>query len=197
MGAISPVPFADEPFMSKVENQVIQPTLKGLASKGHPYKGFLFLGLMNDSGNPKVIEYNVRMGDPETEAIFPRLQTDMVNMLQAIGKGGLNNIDFSLDPRTAATVFVVSKGYPGSVEKGKTMELTIDANTQDIYVFHAGVKEQEGELLTNGGRVTAVTTLHESMQEAMKNVQLLASQIKFDGATFRSDIGKDLIQYEH
>ncbi len=197
MGAISPVPFADEPFMSKVENQVIQPTLKGLASKGHPYKGFLFLGLMNDSGNPKVIEYNVRMGDPETEAIFPRLKTDMVNMLQAIGKGGLNNIDFSLDPRTAATVFVVSKGYPGSVEKGKTMELTIDANTQDIYVFHAGVKEQEGELLTNGGRVTAVTTLHESMQEAMKNAQLLASQIKFDGATFRSDIGKDLIQYEH
>lgn len=198
MGAISPVPFADEVFMSKVEEHIIKPTLEGLAEKEHPYKGFLFLGLMNDQGEPKVIEYNVRMGDPETEAIFPRLKTDMLELLQAVGSGTLNKVKFELDQRTAATVFVVSEGYPGSVEKGKKMDVEIDQTTSNIYVFHAGVKaDDHGNLLTNGGRVTAVTALEESMIEAMKAAQHYASAIKFEGANYRKDIGQDLINYEH
>ena len=198
MGAISPVPFADDVFMSKVEERIIKPTLEGLAEKGHPYKGFLFLGLMNDQGEPKVIEYNVRMGDPETEAIFPRLKTDMLDLLQAVSSGTLNKVNFELDPRTAATVFVVSEGYPGSVEKGKKMDVEIDKSTSNIYVFHAGVKaDDQGNLFTNGGRVTAVTVLEENMIEAMKAAQLCASTIKFEGANYRKDIGQDLIKYEH
>ena len=198
MGAISPVPFADDVFMSKVEERIIKPTLEGLAEKGHPYKGFLFLGLMNDQGEPKVIEYNVRMGDPETEAIFPRLKTDMLDLLQAVSSGTLNKVNFELDPRTAATVFVVSEGYPGSVEKGKKMDVEIDKSTSNIYVFHAGVKaDDQGNLFTNGGRVTAVTVLEESMIEAMKAAQLCASAVKFEGANYRKDIGQDLIKYEH
>lgn len=198
MGAISPVPFADDVFMSKVEERIIKPTLEGLAEKGHPYKGFLFLGLMNDQGEPKVIEYNVRMGDPETEAIFPRLKTDMLELLQAVGSGTLNKVNFELDPRTAATVFVVSEGYPGSVEKGKKMDVEIDRTTSNIFVFHAGVKaDDQGNLFTNGGRVTAVTVLEESMIEAMKAAQLCASAVKFEGANYRKDIGQDLIKYEH
>lgn len=198
MGAISPVPFADDVFMSKVEERIIKPTLEGLAEKGHPYKGFLFLGLMNDQGEPKVIEYNVRMGDPETEAIFPRLKTDMLELLQAVGSGTLNKVNFDLDPRTAATVFVVSEGYPGSVEKGKKMDVEIDLTTSNIFVFHAGVKaDDQGNLFTNGGRVTAVTVLEESMIEAMKAAQLCASAVKFEGANYRKDIGQDLIKYEH
>jgi phosphoribosylamine--glycine ligase len=198
MGAISPVPFADDVFMSKVEERIIKPTLEGLAEKGHPYKGFLFLGLMNDQGEPKVIEYNVRMGDPETEAIFPRLKTDMLELLQAVSFGTLNKVNFELDPRTAATVFVVSEGYPGSVEKGKKMDVEIDQTTSNIFVFHAGVKaDDQGNLFTNGGRVTAVTVLEESMIEAMKAAQLCASAVKFEGANYRKDIGQDLIKYEH
>ena len=179
------------------KKRIIKPTLKGLAEKGHPYKGFLFLGLMNDQGEPKVIEYNVRMGDPETEAIFPRLKTDMLELLQAVGSGTLNKVNFELDPRTAATVFVVSEGYPGSVEKGKKMDIEISQTNSNIFVFHAGVKaDDQGNLFTNGGRVTAVTVLEESMIEAMKAAQLCASAVKFEGANYRKDIGQDLIKYE-
>ena len=197
MGAISPVPFADADFMKKVEDRIIKPTFDLLREKGHPYKGFLFLGLMNANGDPQVIEYNVRMGDPETEAIFPRLKTDMVAMLSAIGKGELGSVAFELEPKTAATVFVVSEGYPGAVQKGIPMNVKAAAIAGSQYVFHAGVKSENGVLVTNGGRVTAVTVLEDSLDLAIKKSQELAQEIQFEGAYFRTDIGLDLQQYGH
>lgn len=195
MGAISPVPFADAEFMEKVERQIIQPTLNRLRDSGHPYKGFLFLGLMNVGGDPKVIEYNVRMGDPETEAIFPRLQTDMVDLLQGIASGTLNAIEFELNSHTAATVFVVSKGYPGDVLKGLPITMNIDHLPEGAFVFHAGVARKEGKLVTNGGRVSAVTVLDSSLPIALQKALELAKNIQFEGAYFRSDIGLDLLKY--
>lgn len=195
MGAISPVPFADAAFMKKVEDRIIKPTFDLLREKGHPYKGFLFLGLMNANGDPQVIEYNVRMGDPETEAIFPRLKTDMVAMLSAIGKGELGAVAFELEPKTAATVFVVSEGYPGTVQKGIPMNVKVSTIAGSQYVFHAGVKLDNGVLVTNGGRVTAVTVLEDSLDLAIKKSQELAQEIRFEGAYFRTDIGLDLQQY--
>ena len=197
MGAISPVPFADAAFMQKVEDRIIKPTFDLLREKGHPYKGFLFLGLMNANGDPQVIEYNVRMGDPETEAIFPRLKTDMVAMLSAIGKGELGTVAFELEPKTAATVFVVSEGYPGAVQKGIPMNVKAAAIAGSQYVFHAGVKSENGVLVTNGGRVTAVTVLEDSLDLAIKKSQELAQEIQFEGAYYRTDIGLDLQQYGH
>ena len=197
MGAISPVPFADADFMKKVEDRIIKPTFDLLREKGHPYKGFLFLGLMNANGDPQVIEYNVRMGDPETEAIFPRLKTDMVAMLSAIGKGELGSVAFELEPKTAATVFVVSEGYPGAVQKGIPMNVKAAAIAGSQYVFHAGVKSENGVLVTNGGRVTAVTVLEDSLDLAIKKSQELAQEIQFEGAYYRTDIGLDLQQYGH
>ena len=197
MGAISPVPFADAAFMQKVEDRIIKPTFDLLREKGHPYKGFLFLGLMNANGDPQVIEYNVRMGDPETEAIFPRLKTDMVAMLSAIGKGELGSVAFELEPKTAATVFVVSEGYPGAVQKGIPMNVKAAAIAGSQYVFHAGVKSENGVLVTNGGRVTAVTVLEDSLDLAIKKSQELAQEIQFEGAYYRTDIGLDLQQYGH
>lgn len=197
MGAISPVPFADAAFMQKVEDRIIKPTFDLLREKGHPYKGFLFLGLMNTNGEPQVIEYNVRMGDPETEAIFPRLKTDMVAMLSAIGKGELGSVAFELEPKTAATVFVVSQGYPGAVQKGIPMNVKATSIAESQYVFHAGVKSENGVLVTNGGRVTAVTVLEDSLDLAIKKSQELAQEIQFEGAYYRTDIGLDLQQYGH
>ena len=197
MGAISPVPFADAAFMQKVEDRIIKPTFDLLREKGHPYKGFLFLGLMNANGDPQVIEYNVRMGDPETEAIFPRLKTDMVAMLSAIGKGELGSVAFELEPKTAATVFVVSEGYPGAVQKGIPINVKAAAIAGSQYVFHAGVKSENGVLVTNGGRVTAVTVLEDSLDLAIKKSQELAQEIQFEGAYYRTDIGLDLQQYGH
>jgi phosphoribosylamine--glycine ligase len=195
MGAISPVPFADAEFMEKVERKIVQPTLNSLRDLGHPYTGFLFLGLMNVGGDPKVIEYNVRMGDPETEAIFPRLQTDMVDLLQGIATGTLNDIEFKLNSYSAATVFVVSKGYPGDVVKGLPITMKYDHLPEGAFVFHAGVAHLEGELVTNGGRVSAVTVLDSSLPVALQKALELAKNIQFDGAYFRSDIGLDLLNY--
>lgn len=195
MGAISPVPFADVEFMNKVEERIIKPTLNKLRDGGNPYKGFLFLGLMNVEGEPQVIEYNVRMGDPETEAIFPRLKTDMVELLTAIGEGNLNKVKFELDSKVAATVFVVSKGYPGSVQKGIKMDIAPITKEGMQYVFHAGVKSENDYLVTNGGRVTAVTVLEDNLKNAIERAQLLAGDIKFEGAYFRKDIGLDLLNY--
>ena len=195
MGAISPVPFADATFMQKVEDRIVKPTLAALRNSGNPYKGFLFLGLMNDDGEPQVIEYNVRMGDPETEAIFPRLKTDMVSMLMGIANGNLGDIDFELDSRSAATVFVVSEGYPGSIQKGKKMNLGVETIEDSQYVFHAGVKLDGTDLITNGGRVTAVTVLEETLDLAITQAQKLASEVNFEGATYRKDIGLDLLKY--
>lgn len=195
MGAISPVPFADATFMQKVEDRIVKPTLDALRISGNPYKGFLFLGLMNNEGEPQVIEYNVRMGDPETEAIFPRLKTDMVSMLMGIAHGNLANIDFELDSRCAATVFVVSEGYPGSIQKGKKMIIGIETIENTQYIFHAGVKLEGMDLLTNGGRVSAVTVLEDTLELAITRAQKLASEVKFEGAIFRRDIGLDLLKY--
>jgi phosphoribosylamine--glycine ligase len=195
MGSVSPVPFADEVFMSKVKSQIIEPSLNGLSAAGHPYKGFMFLGLMNDGGNPKVIEYNVRMGDPETESIFPRLKTDMLDLLNGVANNRLSEIDFSLDERTAVCVFLVSEGYPGSVEKGISMTIGLDTNNNDLFVFHAGTKVLDDHVVTNGGRVIAVTTLANSIEEARENTYKAIEGIKFEGKNYRKDIGNDLIRY--
>lgn len=197
MGAISPVPFADDVFMSKVSKRIIEPTLKGLREEGNPFKGFLFLGLMNDAGDPKVIEYNVRMGDPETEAIFPRLKTDMVSLLMAISTGTLDALNFSLDERTAATVFLVSRGYPGAIEKGFEIHIPDTVLMGSTFLFHAGVISDNEILRTHGGRVTAITVLANDLKEAIKLVQQKAESITFEGKYFRKDIGKDLLVYAH
>jgi phosphoribosylamine--glycine ligase len=194
MGAISPVPFADEVFMAKVANQIATPTFEGLKQEGHPFKGFLFIGLMNCKGEPKVIEYNVRMGDPETESIFTRLQTDMVDLVIAIAAGGIGNLPIALDPRTAATIFLVSGGYPGDIEKGKTMQ--IPAAIGDCVFYHAGTAKTESGIVTNGGRVLAVTAMGHSIAEARDLAMQNAATIQFEGCYFRRDIGNDLMEYE-
>ncbi len=193
MGAVSPVPFADEVFMERVKNLIIEPTIRGLENEGHPFKGFLFLGLMNHEGHPKVIEYNVRMGDPETEAIFPRLKTDMVSLLDAIAKGTIEKLDFELDPRTAVTVFLVSEGYPGEVQKGIPIQIDEVALEGAYYLFYAGVKRQNEQLQTNGGRILAITVLADTMNEAIDLSLSNTKHITFEGKQFRKDIGKDLI----
>jgi phosphoribosylamine---glycine ligase len=191
MGAISPVPFATPEFMQKVEEQVIIPTINGLRQEGHPYKGVLFIGLMNDGGNPYVVEYNVRMGDPETEAIFPRLQTDMCEMINAIASNSLNTVELSLNPYTAATVMLVSEGYPQEYEKGKV--ITIEPNEANM-IFHAGTKHNGEELLTNGGRVIAVTALAPTLEQAQQKVYAALQKVYFQGKTYRTDIGNDLLE---
>ena len=197
MGAISPVPFADEVFMSKVENEIIKPTFEGLRKEGNPFKGFLFLGLMNVAGQPKVIEYNVRMGDPETEAIFPRLKTDMIEMLLAIADGGVDQLALEIDNRTAATIFLVSGGYPGDIEKGKIIQIDETKNKENQFIYHAGTKLTNGEIFTNGGRVIAVTSLNSDIKSALSDSNELAELINFDGKFYRRDIGLDLLKYEN
>ena len=196
MGAISPVPFADDAFMLKVENEIIRPTFEGLKSEGNPFKGFLFLGLMNVAGQPKVIEYNVRMGDPETEAIFPRLKTDMLEMLTGIAVGNIGELALEIDSRTAATIFLVSGGYPGNIEKGKKITLPKDIEIgSNQFVFHAGTAMKDLDLVTNGGRVIAVTSLNDKIELALEDSNKLASEIHFDGKFNRKDIGLDLLKY--
>lgn len=191
MGAISPVPFANEDFMKKVEDRIVAPTFEGLKKEGHPFKGFLFVGLMNCEGEPVVIEYNVRMGDPETEAIFPRLQTDMVELIHAMASGHLEQVDLRLDERTATCVFLVSGGYPGDIEKGKVISLP--ALPKDTLLFHSGMKYENGALQTNGGRVLAVSALGNNIEQALKVALQTAESVQYEGKYFRRDIGKDLL----
>lgn len=193
MGAISPVPFADETFMQKVVERIMKPTYEGLVAEGHPYKGFLFVGLMNVNGDPYVIEYNVRMGDPETEAIFPRLQTPMLDLLEAMATDNLSTVDVKLDQRTAATIFLVSGGYPGDIEKGKEIQFPASQG-KDQWLFHAGTKHDGNRVVTNGGRVIAVTSLGDNIAVALQRSNELASQIQFDGKFNRTDIGLDLMR---
>ena len=193
MGAISPVPFADETFMQKVVERIMKPTYEGLVAEGHPYKGFLFVGLMNVNGDPYVIEYNVRMGDPETEAIFPRLQTPMLDLLEAMATDNLSTVDVKLDQRTAATIFLVSGGYPGDIEKGKEIQFPASQG-KDQWLFHAGTKLDGNRVVTNGGRVIAVTSLGDNIAAALQRSNELASQIQFDGKFNRTDIGLDLMR---
>jgi phosphoribosylamine--glycine ligase len=190
MGAISPVPFAHDGFLEKVEDRVVYPTLKGLEEDGILYQGFIFIGLMNVNGDPYVIEYNVRMGDPETEVVIPRIKSDLVEMFEATANGQLDTIDLEIDERTATTVMLVSEGYPGSYEKGHEIS-GIDHATEGI-IFHAGTKYDQGRLVTNGGRVIACTGMGANRKEALAASYAAVDKISWKGKNFRSDIGFDL-----
>ncbi len=192
MGAVSPVPFAKGDFMQKVEAQVIRPTIEGLKSEGIQYVGFIFFGLMNVGGQPYVIEYNARMGDPETEVVLPRIQSDLVELLEATANNKLQDYKLEIDPRTAATVMLVSGGYPESYEKGKTM--TGFDQAQGVILFHAGTKANDaGDTLTNGGRVIALTGFGDDIPQALDKSKAAAEQINFEGKYYRKDIGLDLM----
>ena len=190
MGAVSPVPFANEEFNRKVEERVVRPTIEGLQKDGIDYKGFVFFGLMNVGGDPYVIEYNVRMGDPETEAVMPRLKTDILSLFEAMAKGELEQAAFELDDRFCTTVMLVSQGYPGDYEKGK--EITGVPDVKGSIVFHAGTKLADGKVVTNGGRVIAVSSFGKTMREALAQSYENVAKIHFDGMNFRRDIGFDL-----
>ncbi|WP_217606663.1 phosphoribosylamine--glycine ligase [Chitinophaga sp. GbtcB8] len=188
MGAVSPVPFADKEFMQKVETLIIKPTVAGLAAEGIVYHGFIFFGLINVGGHPYVIEYNCRMGDPETEVVMPRLQNDLVVLFKAVPEGTLAAQAIQEDARAAATVMLVSKGYPEDYEKGKVIT-NLPAQQPGQLVFHAGTKESNGQLLTNGGRVLTVTSLANSLGEALALSRQTAGTIQFEGKYYRHDIG--------
>ena len=190
MGAVSPVPFANEEFNRKVEERVVRPTIEGLQKDGIDYKGFVFFGLMNVGGDPYVIEYNVRMGDPETEVVMPRLKTDILSLFEAMAKGELEQAAFELDDRFCTTVMLVSQGYPGDYEKGK--EITGVPDMKGSIVFHAGTKLADGKVVTNGGRVIAVSSFGKTMREALAQSYENVAKIHFDGMNFRRDIGFDL-----
>ena len=194
MGAISPVPFADKAFMQKVEERVIIPTIKGLAKDGIDYKGFVFIGLMNDNGNPSVIEYNVRMGDPETEVVIPRIENDLVELFDLTGKGKLSECKLSISNLVATTVILVSGGYPEDYEKGKT--ITELDEVRDVIAFHAGTKKVGETIVTAGGRVLALTGLSKTIDESLAKTYRAANQISYEGKYFRRDIGNDLKSYK-
>ena len=190
MGSISPVPFADATFMQKVEERIIIPTVEGLATEEIDYKGFIFIGLMNVNGEPFVIEYNVRMGDPETESVLPRIENDLVDLFIAVAEGRLSEKKINIDPRHAATVMLVAGGYPGDYKKGDVIS-ALDY-IKYTHIFHAGTKMENGNVATNGGRVIAVTSLDIDKHEALRRSNEYAAQIQYEGKYFRKDIGKDL-----
>ncbi len=191
MGAVSPVPFASKAFMEKVRKQIIEPTLDGLKKEKLEYRGFIFFGLMNCDGIPKVIEYNVRMGDPETEVVIPRIKSDILPLLLAAAKGGFNGTTLEIDERPAITVMLVSGGYPGEYGKGKVIHGL--NKTRDSIVLHAGTAAGNGNIVTNGGRVLAVTSLRNTMQEALDASYNNLKEIDFENKYYRRDIGKDLL----
>lgn len=190
MGAISPVPFANKAFMDKIEQRIVKPTVEGLKKDNMPYKGFIFIGLIKVGDDPKVIEYNVRMGDPETEVVLPRIQNDMVDLLKAVADQKLADIELQLDERTATTVMTVSGGYPGSYEKGK--EISGIESIEDSLVFHAGTTLKEGKVVTNGGRVMAITSFGSDFKTALSKSYENVAKLSFEGMNYRKDLGFDL-----
>lgn len=192
MGAVSPVPFAHDEILKKIEEKVVAPTISGLKKDGIPYIGFLFFGLMIVDEEPFVIEYNVRMGDPETEVVLPRLKSDLLSHLQAAARGGLKSENLEVDDRFATTVMLVSGGYPESYEKGKKIEINLDPTENEI-LFHAGTKRRDQSLVTSGGRVISCTALAETLASALDKSFKLAEAVKFEGKVLRRDIGKDLL----
>ncbi len=194
MGAVSPVSFLTEEFQEKTLNQIIIPTIKGLAKESIPYVGFLFFGLIKVGSDPFVIEYNCRLGDPETEVILPRIKSDLLHLFDNLCSGLLSEYDLVVDDRAASTVVLASEGYPGSYQK--ELEIRIDEAVSQIdgHVFHSGTKESRRKLLTNGGRVLALTGRGKNLKEAIKNSYALAELIQFQGAFYRTDIGQDLLE---
>lgn len=191
MGAISPVPFADDAFLNKVEELVVKPTISGLQKDGIDYRGFIFIGLMNDNGNPSVVEYNVRMGDPETEVVLPRIESDLFELFEGVANQNLNEKSFSVIDKTATTVMLVSGGYPEAYEKNK--EITGFDNLEKSTVYHAGTDINEGVVVTSGGRVMAITSLGDSIEEALEKSYQSIDAIHFDKMNYRKDIGFDLV----
>jgi phosphoribosylamine--glycine ligase len=190
MGAVSPVPFADDDFIAKVEERVVKPTIAGLAKEGIDYIGFIFIGLMNVNGDPQVIEYNVRMGDPETEVVIPRIETDLLELFEAVGDQTLNAVELKVDPRTACTVMLVADGYPGNYRKGDV--ITGLRSVEGSTVFHAGTTDKDGNVVTNGGRILTITSIANSLDEALELSFSNAEKIRYEGKYYRTDIGADL-----
>jgi phosphoribosylamine--glycine ligase len=190
MGAVSPVPFATPEFLSKIEERIVKPTINGLQKDNLPYKGFVFIGIIKVGDDPMVIEYNVRMGDPETEVVLPRLKNDLVEIFQAIADETLDKIDIDIDERAATTIMLVSGGYPESYEKGK--EISGIHTINDAIPFHAGATIKDGKVVTSGGRVMAITSFGETYQEAIKKSYKNIEKLHFDKMYYRKDIGFDL-----
>jgi phosphoribosylamine--glycine ligase len=190
MGAVSPVPFADAEFLEKIENRIVKPTVEGLKKDNIDYKGFVFIGLIKVGNDPFVIEYNVRMGDPETEVVIPRLKSDLVELFKALSVQELDKVSFDIDERTAATIMLVSGGYPEDYEKGK--EITGLDLVEGSIAFHAGTRPEAGKVLSNGGRVIAVTSYGADYKEAIKKSYQNIDVLHFDKMYYRKDIGFDL-----
>lgn len=190
MGAISPVPFADVAFLNKVEELVVKPTIIGLQEENIDYRGFIFIGLMNDNGNPSVVEYNVRMGDPETEVVLPRIESDLFELFEGVANQTLHEKSFSVIDKTATTVMLVSGGYPEAYQKNK--EITGFETIDESIVYHAGTTLKDNKTLTSGGRVMAITSLGSTIEEALEKSYRSIDKIHFDGMNYRTDIGFDL-----